>query len=71
MTTDTSDRPENFLICSFCQKSHNQVRFLIAGPGVFICNECVDICNDIISQEKQHLAGEEADKLVESGNLGD
>ena len=39
------------LYCSFCGKSQNEVRKLIAGPSVFICDECVDLCNDIIHEE--------------------
>ena len=35
--------------CSFCGKDESQVEVLIAGPGVFICNECIEICNEIIS----------------------
>jgi hypothetical protein len=35
--------------CSFCGKPHNQVKKMIAGPSVCICNECIDICNEIIS----------------------
>jgi len=41
------------LFCSFCGKSQDEVRKLIAGPSVFICDECVDLCNDIISEEMQ------------------
>jgi ATP-dependent Clp protease ATP-binding subunit ClpX len=41
------------LFCSFCGKSQDEVRKLIAGPSVFICDECVDLCNDIISEEIQ------------------
>ena len=39
------------LYCSFCGKSQHEVRKLIAGPSVFICDECVDLCNDIIREE--------------------
>ena len=39
------------LSCSFCGKSQQQVRKLIAGPGVYICDECIDLCNEIIQQE--------------------
>ncbi|HIO96576.1 MAG TPA: ATP-dependent Clp protease ATP-binding subunit ClpX, partial [Leucothrix sp.] len=39
------------LYCSFCGKSQHEVRKLIAGPSVFICDECVDLCNDIITEE--------------------
>ena len=41
------------LYCSFCGKSQHEVRKLIAGPSVFICDECVDLCNDIIREEVQ------------------
>lgn len=44
-------RPEELLTCSFCGKSQNDVRKLIAGPGVYICNECIDICNEIINDD--------------------
>jgi len=42
---------EKLLYCSFCGKSQHEVRKLIAGPSVFICDECVDLCNDIIKEE--------------------
>tara|TARA_R110002094_G_scaffold24196_4_gene36415 strand:- start:6144 stop:7424 length:1281 start_codon:yes stop_codon:yes gene_type:complete len=48
------------LYCSFCGKSQDEVRKLIAGPSVFICDECVDLCNDIISEEVQDVATEES-----------
>jgi ATP-dependent Clp protease ATP-binding subunit ClpX len=41
------------LSCSFCGKSQKEVKKLIAGPGVYICDECIDLCNDIISEEKE------------------
>lgn len=44
-------RPEELLACSFCGKSQNDVRKLIAGPGVYVCNECIDICNEIINDD--------------------
>ncbi len=46
------------LYCSFCGKSQHEVRKLIAGPSVFICDECVDLCNDIIREEVQEDIGE-------------
>src|SRR6516164_6486343 len=46
----TSDG-KNTLYCSFCGKSQHEVRKLIAGPNVFICNECVELCMDIIREE--------------------
>lgn len=41
----------DLLKCSFCAKTQKQVRKLIAGPGVYICDECVELCNEIISEE--------------------
>jgi ATP-dependent Clp protease ATP-binding subunit ClpX len=38
------------LICSFCRKDQDQVRKLIAGPAVYICDECVDLCNDLLAE---------------------
>jgi ATP-dependent Clp protease ATP-binding subunit ClpX len=46
-------RTEELLSCSFCGKSQNDVRKLIAGPGVYVCNECIDICNEIINDDEQ------------------
>ncbi|MBR88470.1 MAG: ATP-dependent Clp protease ATP-binding subunit ClpX [Porticoccaceae bacterium] len=52
------------LFCSFCGKNQNEVRRLIAGPSVYICDECVDLCNDIISEEAQTNDSESSsDKL--------
>ena len=54
---------DKLLYCSFCGKSQHEVRKLIAGPSVFICDECIELCNDIIREEMQ---GDEATKLVKS-----
>jgi ATP-dependent Clp protease ATP-binding subunit ClpX len=51
---DKSDG-EKLLYCSFCGKSQHEVKKLIAGPSVFVCDECVDLCNDIIKEEVQSL----------------
>jgi len=51
------------LYCSFCGKSQHEVRKLIAGPSVFICDECVDLCNDIIREEIQEDVGTATSKL--------
>ncbi len=62
----SKDKKENgkgdgkLLYCSFCGKSQHEVRKLIAGPSVFICDECVDLCNDIITEELQEK--DEGDK---------
>lgn len=39
------------LTCSFCNKDQSEIAKLVAGPGVYICNECIDLCNQIIAQE--------------------
>lgn len=49
-------RPEEILRCSFCGKSQNEVKKLIAGPSVYICNECIDICNEIINDDERSEA---------------
>ena len=55
---------DRLLYCSFCGKSQHEVRKLIAGPSVFICDECVDLCNDIIREEVQETsAGGKGSKL--------
>ena len=48
---------EKLLYCSFCGKSQHEVRKLIAGPSVFICDECIELCNDIIREETQGEQG--------------
>ncbi len=57
-TGDTGDKNGKLLYCSFCGKSQHEVRKLIAGPSVFICDECVDLCNDIIREEIQESTTE-------------
>jgi ATP-dependent Clp protease ATP-binding subunit ClpX len=49
------------LYCSFCGKSQNEVRKLIAGPSVFVCDECVDLCNDIIREEVQESSNSDGE----------
>ena len=51
---------EKLLYCSFCGKSQHEVQRLIAGPQVFICNECVELCNDIIREELEKGVGDAA-----------
>jgi ATP-dependent Clp protease ATP-binding subunit ClpX len=57
-TTKSGDDGGKLLYCSFCGKSQHEVRKLIAGPSVFICDECVDLCNDIIREEVQENSSE-------------
>jgi ATP-dependent Clp protease ATP-binding subunit ClpX len=59
----TSNKDEKLLYCSFCGKSQHEVRKLIAGPSVFICDECVDLCNDIIREEIQEKNDDSDGKL--------
>jgi ATP-dependent Clp protease ATP-binding subunit ClpX len=47
----TSDKNRHTLVCSFCNRSQEEVRKLIAGPAVYICDECIELCNDIIAEE--------------------
>ena len=51
--SDKKGSSEKLLYCSFCGKSQHEVRKLIAGPSVFICDECIELCNDIIRDETQ------------------
>ena len=52
----TTGDSTKILYCSFCGKSQHEVRKLIAGPSVFICDECVELCNDIIREELEEKA---------------
>ena len=65
MSKDKKDKDEDKLLyCSFCGKSQNEVRKLIAGPSVYVCDECVELCNDIIRDELL-----EDEKVVGNGAL--
>ena len=55
-TTGKGDDSGKLLYCSFCGKSQHEVKKLIAGPSVFICDECVELCNDIIREEVQEAS---------------
>jgi ATP-dependent Clp protease ATP-binding subunit ClpX len=57
------------LYCSFCGKSQHEVRKLIAGPSVFICDECVELCNDIIREELDERAERGRDKLPKPAEI--
>ena len=66
MSNDNQTRDQDsgkLLYCSFCGKSQHEVRKLIAGPSVFICDECVELCNDIIREEVEDQSSSSTDKL--------
>jgi len=65
---NTIDGDDNgkLLYCSFCGKSQHEVRKLIAGPSVFICDECVDLCNDIIREEMEDANPEDSEDRLPS-----
>ena len=65
MSDETRGKNEDgkLLYCSFCGKSQHEVRKLIAGPSVFICDECVELCNDIIREELEDTGEAGHDKL--------
>lgn len=65
MSKDRTDKGEDgkLLYCSFCGKSQHEVRKLIAGPNVFVCDECVDLCNDIIREEMEEQSPAAGAKL--------
>jgi ATP-dependent Clp protease ATP-binding subunit ClpX len=59
------------LYCSFCGKSQHEVRKLIAGPSVFICDECVELCNDIIREELEEKAASSRSQLPKPREIMD
>lgn len=73
MSDDTRGRNEEgkLLYCSFCGKSQHEVRKLIAGPSVFVCDECVELCNDIIREELDDRADQGQAKLPRPHEIKD
>jgi ATP-dependent Clp protease ATP-binding subunit ClpX len=71
MTDKKDDKNDDgkLLYCSFCGKSQHEVRKLIAGPSVFICDECVELCNDIIREEMQESSSDDGDALPKPHEL--
>ncbi len=69
---NTGDGGNKLLYCSFCGKSQHEVRKLIAGPSVFVCDECVELCSDIIREEIQEQSGKaEGDALPTPHEIND
>ena len=67
MSDDDFDKPEEggkLLYCSFCAKSQQEVKKLIAGPSVFVCDECVELCNDIIKEEVQEREADSGERKL-------
>jgi len=62
--TTSTNSTDKVLYCSFCGKSQHEVKKLIAGPSVFICDECIDLCTDIIQEEIAKLPKEEGDSAL-------
>jgi len=60
--TEEVDNKDKQLFCSFCGKNQSEVKKLIAGPSVYICNECVSLCNDIIKEDLSVDKNESEDK---------
>ena len=63
------DSERKQVCCSFCGKGQDEVKRLIAGPGVYICDECIDICKEVLEtdeakEEKQAVAMEKVQKLL-------
>jgi len=65
------DDSGKLLYCSFCGKSQHEVRKLIAGPSVFVCDECVELCNDIIREEMQEKSTTEDSQLPKPSEIND
>ena len=71
MSNDRNGKGDDgkLLYCSFCGKSQHEVRKLIAGPSVFICDECVELCNDIIREEMQEKTSSGGNKLPKPAEI--
>jgi ATP-dependent Clp protease ATP-binding subunit ClpX len=71
MSEEDKKEDGKLLYCSFCGKSQHEVRKLIAGPSVFICDECVDLCNDIITEEMQEQLDTDDSALPKPHEIND
>jgi hypothetical protein len=64
MSSTEENTKELMAICSFCKKNNTQVKRLIAGPGIYICDECVTLCNELVGE----LPGTEAERTAQFQN---
>ncbi|MDQ1336252.1 MAG: ATP-dependent Clp protease ATP-binding subunit ClpX [Thermodesulfobacteriota bacterium] len=64
-----NDVSNDDLLCSFCGKSQDEVKKLIAGPSVYICDECIQLCNEIIDEEYSQEEGQEARQLLKPSEI--
>jgi len=55
---------KNNLVCSFCDKNQHEVKKLISGPDVFICDECIELCNDIIAENSNNKRQNNIDNVL-------
>ena len=62
-------RSSNLTMCSFCGKSHSEVKKLIAGPGVYICNECIEVCSSIMEKELSQGKGSAVETKISKGDV--
>src|SRR2546428_13316489 len=69
MTKLSGGDSKSTLYCSFCGKSQHEVRKLIAGPTVFICDECVELCNDIIREESKSALVKTRDEVPKPSEI--
>ena len=63
MATKKGSGKQSHLFCSFCGKSQEEVKKLVAGPSVYICDECIELCNDIIAEEQKEALSKKRDSV--------
>ena len=63
MATKKGSGKQSHLFCSFCGKSQEEVKKLVAGPSVYICDECIELCNDIIAEEQKEALSKKGDSV--------
>jgi len=63
MATKKGSGKQSHLFCSFCGKSQEEVKKLVAGPSVYICDECIELCNDIIAEEQKDSLSKKQDSV--------